>query len=69
MSGFGGRKEADERGEGAGSKSQMVGGEANQASSFGRRKERPDADLMRVLNTGSAGASQRTPRAVSPPLD
>ena len=48
------------------------GGDATEAArgaSFGRRKERPDANLMRVLNTGAGGNSVRVPRSVSPPLD
>ena len=57
-----------ERGRQAESRSQLNAGEAGGGSGFGRRRERPDADLMRVLNTGSNGVSQRTPRSVSPPL-
>ncbi len=56
----------DERGKQAGSKSTQSG---EGSSGFGRRRERPDAELMRVLNTGASGASQRTPRSISPPLD
>ena len=42
---------------------------AEEGSGFGRRKERPDAGLARVLNTGSNGPTQRTFRSISPPLD
>ena len=69
MSRFGSKTGSDERDGSAGPKSQGNGGESSGGSGFGRRQERPDADLMRVLNTGSSGASQRTPRSVSPPLD
>ena len=59
----------EERGKNAAPKSHLNTGEQAGASGFGKRRERPDADLMRVINTGSSGASRRTPRSVSPPLD
>ena len=43
--------------------------EPARGTSFGRRKERPDANLIRVLNTGGGENSARVPRSVSPPLD
>ena len=59
---------SDERGRETGLKSQRNVMTSGSASSFGRRRELPDAELLRVLNTGSSGASLRTPRSVSPPL-
>lgn len=43
--------------------------EAARGAGFGRRRERPDANLMPVLNTGAPATSFRVPRSVSPPLD
>jgi hypothetical protein len=68
MSRFAGEMGSDERGREAGLKSQRNAAGSDGGSSFGRRRELPDADLMRVLNTGSSGASPRTPRSISPPL-
>ena len=59
---------SDERGREAGQKSQGNEEGAGSASSFGKRRELPDADLMRVLDAGASGASPRTPRSISPPL-
>jgi hypothetical protein len=70
MSGFAnGTKGNEEQGKNGGSKSAMNAGHLGSASVFGKRRERPDRDLMQVLNTGSSGATQRVPRSVSPPLD
>ena len=43
--------------------------EAARGPIFGRRKARPDASLMPVVNRGAGGNSVRVPRSVSPPLD
>jgi hypothetical protein len=43
--------------------------EAGRGVGFGRRKERPDANLTPVINTGAAANNVRVPRSVSPPLD
>lgn len=69
MGGFGSGPRGDaEQGKGQGSRSPL-NGDMGMASGFGRRKERPDMDLMQVLNTGSSGPTRRVPRSVSPPLD
>jgi len=70
MSGFAsGMKGDEERARDEGSKFAVNAGHLGSASAFGKRKERPDRDLVQVVNTGSSGATQRVPRSVSPPLD
>jgi hypothetical protein len=70
MSGFAsGTKGDQEPGKIGDARFAVSAGQLGGASAFGRRKERPDRDLMQVLNTGSSGATQRVPRSVSPPLD
>jgi hypothetical protein len=71
MSGFANGTKGDEEQQGKVGDAKFAGnaGHLESASVFGKRKERPDRDLMQVLNTGSSGATQRVPRSVSPPLD
>jgi hypothetical protein len=70
MSGFAsGTKGDGKQGKAEGSRFAINAADLGNAHGFGRRKEQPDRDLMRVLNTGSSGPTQRVPRSVSPPLD
>jgi hypothetical protein len=70
MSGFtSGTKSDEDQGKIGGARFATNATDLGNTSSFGKRKERPDRDLMQVLNTGSSGTTQRVPRSVSPPLD
>jgi hypothetical protein len=68
MSGFAKGKKREEAGRQESSKL-LNAGEFGSASRFGKRRERPEIELLEVLNTGSASVTHRTPRSVSPPLD
>ena len=70
MGGFAsGTKGDQEPGKSGEAKFAVSVGQPGGASIFGKRRERPDRNLVQVLNTGSSGATQRVPRSVSPPLD
>ncbi len=64
---FGNLSKGEERGGPAQPRSPSAG-ESGKDSGFGRRRERPDADPMRLLDVGSKGDSPRVPRTVSPPI-
>ena len=64
-----GSQASDRRGGEGEPRFQVDAGEGGRGTPFGKRRERPDAHLMPVLNTGSAGGTTRVPRSLSPPLD